>query len=258
MMILASVARRNTFGLCYSHIVRPRLMQQTKLLPAQQLISRRAFYNQPQWRQLIKTAAFTAGGMALVTFAWPMLRFVIIGGLGYFTYRAIRIYLQFRRFNSVFSPSSSMWWDQMQRAMGMTGVSSAMLSTMQKAAVDGLRTAYLNSARVQSAIGEMVNEENVDLGEALDVQTSAVNVGGREQQSVEALFPVFVEGRGSTCFVQTVWTVDGEMRDYRAKESTLWVRNPSGDVEYITIDPIEHGSAKSSKRNVKDAEYRDL
>ncbi|KAI9479646.1 hypothetical protein LPJ78_002051 [Coemansia sp. RSA 989] len=251
-MILGPVARRNAFGLCYSHITRPRLVQQQ-----QQLISRRTFYNQPQWRQLIKTAAYTAGGMALVTFAWPALRFVVIGGLGYLTYRAIRLYLQFRRFNSIFGSSNSMWWDQIQQAMGMTGVSSAMLSTMQKAAVDGLRTAYLNNSRVQSAVGDMVNEADVDLGEALDVQTSVVNVGGREQQSVEALFPVFVEGRGSTCFVQVVWTVDSAMRDYRAKESTLWVRNPDGDVEYIAIDPVEH-SSKNQKRNVKDAEYRDL
>ncbi|KAJ2349719.1 hypothetical protein IWW50_003468 [Coemansia erecta] len=215
-------------------------------------VSRRTYYsNRPQWTTLIKTAAYTAGGVAIITVAWPVLRFVVIGGLGYLAYRAIRAYFAFRNINRMLGTQNV--WEQVQQMMGFSAVPPGVLGAVRTHAVSSLRTAVGNDARVQELLGGVaVNAGDVDLGDAMDVQA----VRG---QRVEALFPVFVGGRGSSCFVQTVWAAGRDMSDYRAKETTVWARQPNGDIVNVTIDPVDDTCQDNKRKShVEDADYRDL
>ncbi|KAJ2307687.1 hypothetical protein IWW51_001157 [Coemansia sp. RSA 2702] len=243
MLLLAPIARRGVIS------GRPLFAGSRARLAA----ARRTYYSRPQWAALVKTAAYTAGGVALVTVAWPVVRFVVIGGLGYLTYRAVRAYLEFRHIGRMLGTSTM--WEQVQRAAGMRPVSEATITAARTQAAESLRTAYLNDSRVPRMVGDAADAADLELGEALDVSSAAVRVNGREQRQVDVLFPVLVAGRAGACFVQSVWIVGD--KEYRAKESTVWVRQPDGSIDSVKIDPVE-AQGRRKRAHVEDADYRDL
>ncbi|KAJ2181966.1 hypothetical protein GGF45_001197 [Coemansia sp. RSA 551] len=246
-MILAPIAQRSiafrgVFGTS-------RLLQMHR---PSMLVTHRTYIKRPQWTPLVKTFVYTAGGVAVVTLAWPVLRFVVLGGLGYAAYKAFRLYLTFRQINNAFGSTSL--WDQMQQSMGFSA-QPAIMGMVRTRALESLRTAYLNDSRVQDALGGrgLIDENDIDLGEAMDVETES-----GENERVEAMFLVTVGGHASACVVESVWTASAGTEDYHEKKVTMWVRQPTGNVEEIKIDPVVTDPGPRKKSNVQDAEYRDL
>ncbi|KAJ2481426.1 hypothetical protein IWW56_001754 [Coemansia sp. RSA 2131] len=247
-MILApiaqrSVAFRGVFGTS-------RLLQMRR---PSMIVAQRTYIKRPQWSPLVKTFVYTAGGVAVVTMAWPVLRFVVLGGLGYAAYKAFRLYLTFRQINNAFG--STTLWEQIQKSMGFSAAQPAIMGMVRTRAIESLRAAYLNDTRVQDALGGhgLIEESDIDLGEAMEVETES----GAEER-VEALFPVVVGGHASACVVESVWTAGAGTEDYHEKEVSMWVRQPTGSVVGIKIDPIVTEPGPRKKSNVQDADYRDL
>ncbi|KAJ2896883.1 hypothetical protein IWW38_001889, partial [Coemansia aciculifera] len=97
----------------------------------------------------------------------------------------------------------------------------------------------------------------VVLGEAMQVESTTV----QSTTCVEALFPVFVDGRATPLFVQAAGSaVPGVI-----ESASVFVRLASGEVEQIRLDVQAVSSnddddkgRRRGGRRVQDADYRDL
>ncbi|KAI8319026.1 hypothetical protein GQ54DRAFT_56165 [Martensiomyces pterosporus] len=242
--------------------VPPRIQQQS-------LVFRRTIFTDPRdpfntrrapgpapW---IKPALYAAGGMALAVVAWPVLRFVALGGLGYLAYRTIRLWMIARSINSMMQgrstgnreefnfrdtqaspvgPLSHMF--RMFEGSGVfdmfaSGRSKKSASAMQKVAEDSLRCAFENDERLRGLV-DMPDARNMAVGDAMEYQSTSVN--GNE--SMEAIYPVFFGNQASTLFVQAAGSVkkDGGL-------GVDWVRAlarvQSGEVVEVKLDVVEGG-----------------
>ncbi|PIA17180.1 hypothetical protein COEREDRAFT_80553 [Coemansia reversa NRRL 1564] len=221
----------------------------------------------PEWPLWLKPALYAAGGVVLVSISWPLLRFVLLGGIGYGIYRMIRMALMFRDLRRSVGDSQMLWERLQQMASGSSTandrasiVAPGVLETMQRSAEDGIRASFGTNLRVQQIIGG-ITAEAVTLGEAVSVEKEEDEVIG--QNRVEAVFPVFVDGRGTAVFVQAAGALGSRSIDYAIRLDTLHVlaRQKSGEVMAITIDPAASPAAatgQKKRRHVEDADYRDL
>ncbi|KAJ2611799.1 hypothetical protein H4S08_002987 [Coemansia sp. RSA 1365] len=130
---------------------------------------------------------------------------------------------------------------------------------MHRSAEDSLRASYAANLRVQQIIGG-ITADAITLGDAISVEKEEGNIG---QNRVEAVFPVFVDGRGTAVFVQAAGPLGSRSIDYAIRLDTLHVlaRQKSGEVMAITIDPAASTAAATAhkkRRHVEDADYRDL
>ncbi|KAJ2803703.1 hypothetical protein H4R20_002791, partial [Coemansia guatemalensis] len=225
-----------------------------------------------EWPLWLKPALYAAGGVALVSISWPLLRFVLLGGLGYGIYRLIRVALMFRNLRRSAGDSQMLWEHLQQMASGSSsssgsdraaGVAPGVLETMQRSAEDGVRVSYGISLRVQQMIGDGgITADAITLGEAVSVEKEEDSSIGESR--VEAVFPVFVDGRGTAVFVQAAGVLGSRSVDYAIRLDTLHVlaRQKSGEVMAVSIDPAAAASTgttdRKKRRHVEDADYRDL
>ncbi|KAJ2812418.1 hypothetical protein H4S07_001414 [Coemansia furcata] len=224
-------------------------------------MQRRA-YIQPPIRQWTKPVIYTAGGVALVVLGWPMLRFVVIGGMAYGAYRLVRTLLLFRsltqgpRDRPSGGPLAELWRDAvagLRRSVFLGGVSPQLVEQLRVAAETGLKAGVdAGDGRLLEVL-ETDDEADVVLGEAMQTSSESVVVDGRERARVEALFPVFVGARATPLFVQAV----GSTMPGVIESATVLARLASGEVAEI---PLDVGSIKQrrKKRHVVDAEYKDV
>ncbi|KAJ1816373.1 hypothetical protein IWW57_002190 [Coemansia sp. S610] len=228
-----------------------------RLLPARSALSQRATAQQrrsyvgPPLRQWTKPILYTAGGAALIVLGWPVLRFVVLGGMAYGAYRLLRTVLFFRALGQGATtlnggPLSDLWRSTLA-GLGRS-VSPQLVEQLRGAAEGALRVGVESGDR--RLVG-LVDGGSVGLGEAVRVAESVVVVDGRETVRVEALFPVMVDMRLTPLFVKGVGTAGPGV----VVSATVLAKLDSGDVEEIALDLA--GSPKK-KKHVVDAEYKDL
>ncbi|KAJ1720711.1 hypothetical protein LPJ53_004690 [Coemansia erecta] len=241
---------------------------------------RRSIHGSPLW--WVKPAAYAAGGAALVVVAWPVLRFVVIGGLAYGAYRLVRLWLILRDLNRSSSGGSSVnnpleWLFGSIFSQGGV-VSGKGVRTMQKIGEASLTAACSGNNSDRDVIGLFERalglEElyDITLGEPMETQSSAVMVDGVQRHYADAVFPVYVSDSATTLFVQ-VSAVSGDAQgetSISVESMRLLARMPSGEVAETSIrvvgsddslndDPDSFSSeAREHKRKVQDAEYKDL
>ncbi|KAJ2014625.1 hypothetical protein IWW39_004475 [Coemansia spiralis] len=228
-----------------------------RLLPARSALSQRATAQQrrsyvgPPLRQWARPILYTAGGAALIVLGWPVLRFVVLGGMAYGAYRLLRTVLFFRGLGQGATtlkggPLSDLWRSTLA-GLGRS-VSPQLVEQLRGAAEGALRVGVESGDR--RLVG-LVDGGSVGLGEAVRVAESVVVVDGRETVRVEALFPVMVDMRLTPLFVKGVGTAGPGV----VVSATVLAKLDSGDVEEIALDLA--GSPKK-KKHVVDAEYKDL
>ncbi|KAJ2641174.1 hypothetical protein GGF44_002240, partial [Coemansia sp. RSA 1694] len=236
-------------------------------------------------------ALYTAGGVALVVFAWPVLRLVVIGGMAYGAYRLVRTWLLLRSLSQGprltrddiggdiggGGPLAELWraaTGGLLRRSVFSGlsVSPQLVEQLRVASEASLRASVeMGDARLLEALGGDDGDGDdaslVQLGEAMQVESSTVQTGGAGQSRacVEALFPVFVDGRATPLFVQAA----GSAVPGVVESASVLARLASGEVAEIKLDvqpssssssSDEHGSGakRGGGRRVQDAEYKDL
>ncbi|KAJ2742028.1 hypothetical protein GGI20_004778 [Coemansia sp. BCRC 34301] len=208
--------------------------------------------------QWVKPAVYAASGVALVVFAWPVLRFVVIGGLAYGAFRLSRTLLQLRSL----SQGPRLTRDDISSGGGILGELWRGLFSRAGASrqlVEQLRVATEASLRAniekgdERLLGVLGEAGTLVLGDAMQVDSSTVQTGDRVGTRVEALFPVFVDGRATPLFVQAA----GSAVPGVVEEATLLARMASGSVEQIRLD-LQSAENEKKERRVQDAEYKDL
>ncbi|KAJ2458436.1 hypothetical protein GGF42_002066 [Coemansia sp. RSA 2424] len=261
------------------------LRLQPKYVPAQRMHSKRP-PPPPPLAHWAKPALYTAGGVALVVFAWPVLRFVVIGGMAYGAYRLVRTWLLLRSLSQGprltrddiggdiggGGPLAELWRAAtagLLRRSVFSGlsVSPQLVEQLRVASEARLRAnVEVGDARLLEALGgdDGDSASLVQLGEAMQVESSTVQTGGAGQSRtcVEALFPVFVDGRATPLFVQA----EGSAVPGVVESASVLARLASGEVAEIKLDvqpsssSYEHGSGakRGGGRRVQDAEYKDL
>ncbi|KAJ2833258.1 hypothetical protein GGI24_000919 [Coemansia furcata] len=227
-------------------------------------MQRRAYTQPPPLRQWTKPVIYTAGGVALVVLGWPMLRFVVIGGMAYGAYRLVRTLLLFRSLtqgprlprDSPSGPLAELWRDAvagLRRSVFLGGVSPQLIEQLRVASEAGLKAGVdAGDARLLEVL-EADDEADVVLGEAMQTSSESVSVDGRERARVEALFPVFVGARATPVFVQAV----GSTMPGVIESAAVLARLASGEVAEIPLD-VGGAKQKKKKRHVVDAEYKDV
>ncbi|KAJ1729025.1 hypothetical protein LPJ61_003725 [Coemansia biformis] len=207
----------------------------------------------------VKPALILAGGVVLTTVAWPLLRFVVFGALGYGAYRVVRAALVLRSLNRLARGDAGLW-EQLQGLMAGLGVPSmapvpkTVLATVHKTAETSLRAACAAESSVQQLV--RADPDQIELGPAIDVQSETTDGRGTR---MEAVFPVFVAGQGTAVFVQAVAASGTRNVDFIAKVDDLCVlaRQPAGEVLTIQI-AVTSDDARPRKPHVRDADYREL
>ncbi|KAJ2434212.1 hypothetical protein GGF42_009263, partial [Coemansia sp. RSA 2424] len=186
------------------------LRLQPKYVPAQRMHSKRP---PPPLAYWAKPALYAAGGVALVVFAWPVLRFVVIGGMAYGAYRLVRTWLLLRSLSQGprlprddiggdmggGGPLAELWraatGGLLRRSVfsGLLSVSPQLVEQLRVASEASLRASVeMGDARLLEALeGDGDDASLVQLGEAMQVESSTVQTGGAGQSRtcVEALFP---------------------------------------------------------------------
>ncbi|KAJ2775271.1 hypothetical protein IWQ56_000147 [Coemansia nantahalensis] len=205
-----------------------------------------------QYHPWVRPALLVAGGITLTVAAWPVMRYVVLGALGYGVYRSVRVLLMLRDLKRLATGGGL--WSQMAAGLGMGSVAPAVLEAMQQAAQAGLRAACADPGVAQVL---RADADDVELDSPVDVQTAAAT---GHASRVEAVFPVRVAGQGVPVFVQAVATTGTHSVDYNARvdELRVLVRQPSGEVLVIPISAAADGPKPRPARNVRDADYRDL
>ncbi|KAJ2840807.1 hypothetical protein FBU31_000104 [Coemansia sp. 'formosensis'] len=226
-------------------------------------MQRRAYTQPPPIRQWTKPVIFTAGGVALVVLGWPMLRFVVIGGMAYGAYRLVRTLLLFRSLTQgprdrPSGPLAELWREAvagLRRSVFLGGVSPQLVEQLRVAAEAGLKAGVdAGDARLLDVLEEADDEADVVLGEAMQTSSESVAVDGRERTRVEALFPVFVGARATPLFVQAV----GSAMPGVIESAAVLARLASGEVAEIPLDVGSGIKQRRRKRHVVDAEYKDV
>ncbi|KAJ2838332.1 hypothetical protein FBU31_000944 [Coemansia sp. 'formosensis'] len=226
-------------------------------------MQRRAYIQPPPIRQWTKPVIFTAGGVALVVLGWPMLRFVVIGGMAYGAYRLVRTLLLFRSLTQgprdrPSGPLAELWREAvagLRRSVFLGSVSPQLIEQLRVAAETGLKAGVdAGDARLLDVLEADDDEADVVLGEAMQTSSESVAVDGREQTRVEALFPVFVGARATPLFVQAV----GSTMPGMIESATVLARLASGEVAEIPLDVNNTRNQKRRKKHVVDAEYKDV
>ncbi|KAJ2008104.1 hypothetical protein GGI04_000360 [Coemansia thaxteri] len=212
----------------------------------------------PAW--WVRPAAYAAGGTALVVVAWPVLRYVVLGGVIYGVYRLARTWLLLRslgqggglrRDDIGFAPgegggglAEALW--QMAGLRGPT-VSPRRVAELRGLAEDCVQTAVqADDSRLAELLGD--GGSAVELGDAVEVQALEAEGAG----CVEASFPVLVGGAASAAFVRA----SGGLRGGALDAACVLVRLPAGDVAEFRLDVAAPRGDR--RRNVPDAEFRDV
>ncbi|KAJ2556982.1 hypothetical protein EV175_001641 [Coemansia sp. RSA 1933] len=192
----------------------------------------------PPW---IKPALYAAGGTALLVFAWPALRFVIIGGLAYGAVKLVRLWISWRQ----------------EFSWGRGAVDN--VSEFKTVAQLSLQAACLRrDAIVAEILPDSVDDRSITLADATDVQI----VGGNR---VKAVFPVLIDGQQSGLYVSASGSVaEGvlveavsvytQLRSGQIVEASIEVSSSDGEDDSSSY----RGAQRQTKRKVKDAEYKDL
>ncbi|KAJ2059299.1 hypothetical protein GGI17_004486 [Coemansia sp. S146] len=245
----------------------PRLLAHSgysrRLYPQQ----RRAYMGQPPMRQWARPVLYTAGGVALVVLGWPVLRFVVIGGMAYGAYRLLRTVFLFRSLSqgprvtrddisSSGGPLAELWRAAMaglRRSVFAGSVSPQLVEQLRVAAETGLRAGIdMGDERLVEVLGG--EGAGVVLGEAMQAEESSFVVNGLGKTRVEVLFPVFVDMRATPVFVQAVGSaVPGVI-----ESASVLARLETGEVAEISLDVARQSSPRAKKRRVVDAEYKDV
>ncbi|KAJ2078456.1 hypothetical protein H4R24_004457 [Coemansia sp. RSA 988] len=223
----------------------------------------------PAWPLWLKPALYVAGGVVIASISWPLLRFVLLGGFGYGIYRLIRMALVLRDLRRSAGEFQMLWERLQQMASGSSNgsdsaaaVAPGVLEIMQRSAEDGIRVSYETSLRVQQMIGDsVITADAITLGDAISVEKEEGS--SIAQNRVEAVFPLFVDGRGTAVFVQAAGVLGSQSIDYAIRLDTLQVlaRQKSGEVVAVSIDPKATSTEttdRKKRRHVEDADYRDL
>ncbi|KAJ2486776.1 hypothetical protein IWW37_005492 [Coemansia sp. RSA 2050] len=182
---------------------------------------------------------------------WPVLRFVVLGGMAYGAYRLLRTILFFRSLSQGPSdisggPLSDLW--RVTLSGLRRSVSPQLVEQLRVAAESGLRMGVEAGDR---RLAELVEGGSVTLGEAMRVAESTVVADGREAVRVEVLFPVVVDMRITPLFVRAVGAAEPGV----IESATVMARMDSGEVEEIELDLT---NTPKKKKRVVDAEYKDL
>ncbi|KAJ2261075.1 hypothetical protein GGI01_001611 [Coemansia sp. RSA 376] len=261
-MSLLLKSRIQVRGICW-----PRLLAVSgysrRLYPQQ----RRSYMEQPPMRQWTRPVLYTAGGVALVVLGWPVLRFVVIGGMAYGAYRLVRTIFLFRSLSQGprisrddisggEGPLAELWRMTMaglRRSVFAGSVSPQLIEQLRVAAETGLKAGVdMGDARLVEVL-DYDDGESVVLGEAMQTEESSVVVDGLGRTRVEVLFPVFVDGRATPVFVRAVGSaVPGVI-----ESASVMARLATGDVAEIPLDVVGQSSSKRKKK-VVDAEYKDV
>ncbi|KAJ1822323.1 hypothetical protein LPJ56_000859 [Coemansia sp. RSA 2599] len=230
----------------------------------------------PLW--WVKPAAYTAGGVALAVFAWPLLRFVVIGGLAYGAYRLARVWWALRELNSRgigiggypggFSGSAEKLARQQGPLAWILGnvfssssmggqASSKSVRTMSRVAEASIRAALSDQRnhRIKEIFCESVGGsaasvdllvDAVELGEPVESQVQSVSVdGGLKKSHVEAVFPLYVDEAATPVFVHVVASGDAAGNAAVCVDAVfLLARLASGEVRELAIDVCGQDDSK--------------
>ncbi|KAJ2716452.1 hypothetical protein H4R19_000636 [Coemansia spiralis] len=205
-----------------------------------------------QYHPWVQPALLAAGGITLTVIAWPVMRYVVLGTLGYGAYRVVRALLVLRSLSRLSSGAGL--WEQMVAGLGMSPVAPAVIEVVQRSAQAALRASCASPdiARVLTS-----DADSVELGDPVDTRSA---LASGERPRIEIVFPVLMAGQGVPVFVQAVATTGTGNVDYIAtiEELRVLVRQSSGSVLSIPIKHTPAGAKARSAHNVRDADYRDL
>ncbi|KAI9501747.1 hypothetical protein GGI25_004340 [Coemansia spiralis] len=293
---LAGLQLPRNRSLCYLTFQRQPQKHHTALFtPAKSRLLVRAYSNDPRQRNpysqsptplWVKPALAAAGGAALIVFAWPLLRFVILGGLAYGAYRLVRVWFTFREISRTLGGTSrddikfgqgqggSVWQQVFGDGLfGMfssaMGKQSTVVREIREVALASLHNACFKGGTILDMLpDELTNsyDNAITLGEAIQVDTVKFEAQQKIEERIEAAFPVVVDGKATELYVLASAYTNGLQAD-RSGVSVdilnLYTRLSSGEVVETNIDVVgdDKGGKPVSgdpKRNVRDAEYRDL
>ncbi|KAJ2160622.1 hypothetical protein GGF46_002115 [Coemansia sp. RSA 552] len=209
--------------------------------------------------QWVRPALYTAGGVAVVVVAWPVLRLVVTAGLGYGVYRLVRWGLMVRRMQQELSGSGLFGagglfrgaWDAMR---GSLQVAPHVLDAMHDVALQSLTAS--RDVRVRECVGSRWT----GLGTAVEAESVHVSDGGQAVERVVAVFPVdgapgvFVRASGSLGTGTVDYVVNVDCLE-------LLVNNDNDDVTTIYLDVALRGldaDESQPKHKIRDADYREL
>ncbi|KAJ2721041.1 hypothetical protein GGI07_004231 [Coemansia sp. Benny D115] len=232
----------------------------------------------------VKPAVYTVGGVVLVVAAWPVLRFVVIGGLAYGAYRAVNLFFAVRDldrsmrghapnfpgaaqqgpisslFRSIFSSFSGNAAGGFGRQFySLHQVAQASLQAACGAELDNRAKDLIYKALESTALLQL-EPSQVLLGEPMDQQSSTEIVNGLRNDSISALFPVSVNGMPTSLFVQASASIAGAPSEQTQPPAQgvdicvdalhILARLPSGDVLESRVDIVDQRPPnESSARN---------
>ncbi|KAJ1881020.1 hypothetical protein H4R99_002646 [Coemansia sp. RSA 1722] len=234
----------------------------------------------PLW--WVKPAAYTAGGVALTIFAWPLLRFVVIGGLAYGAYRLARVWWALRELNrgiGEYPGSFARTGRGARQQQGFIGsllgsafgnmfsfmgaqASPKSVRTMGRVAETSIRAALRgqNSHRIMGVFAEAVGgsvdaadlRDAIELGKPMETQLQTVNVDGKQKSYLEAVFPLYVDDAATTLFAHVTAFSDDTAADSSnviVDSVVLLARMSSGQVAELGIDVNEQDDSGEDSGN---------
>ncbi|KAJ1801025.1 hypothetical protein LPJ59_000625 [Coemansia sp. RSA 2399] len=196
----------------------------------------------PLWA---KPALYVAGSTAVLVFAWPVLRYAIIGGLAYSAYKLVRLWLTWRQ---------AINWGEGTAAVD--AIKTVAQMSLQRACIRG-------DPMVAEMLPGNMDEiyKSITLAGAMDVQVLESPFGAAER--VKAVFPVLIEGRESALFVSASGSV-GESVSMETLSVYTYLKSgqiveAKLDVSSDSDDKVPEGAEfQNKKRKAKDAEYKEL
>ncbi|KAJ2654722.1 hypothetical protein IWW48_005937 [Coemansia sp. RSA 1200] len=214
----------------------------------------------PAWA---RPALFMAGSTALIIIAWPVLRFVVIGGLAYGAYKLVSLW--------------RMWRQTVNWATrgGMEGpMQLELVEDIRKEAQACLLASCINGdslvlEMIPDSVADDDYEKAIELDSAVDMQTieeEAPQLLAGSAGRIKAVFPVVINGRRSELFVAASAKFGSARLELDAVSIYTQLR-PSGQIVETKIDISaaagrEGGGHKRSgrrhKREARDADYKEL
>ncbi|KAJ2763350.1 hypothetical protein H4S06_000145 [Coemansia sp. BCRC 34490] len=215
----------------------------------------------PVWA---RPAIYMAGSTALIIIAWPVLRFVVIGGLAYGAYKLVSLWRMWRQ---------AVNW---ATSGGMGGsMQLELVEDIRKEAQACLLASCVNGdslvlEMIPDSVADDDYEKAIELGSAVDMQT--IEEEGTPQMlaglagRIKAVFPVVINGRRSELFVAASAKFGSARLELDAV--SIYTRlGPSGQIVETKIDTSAaagregsrpKGSGRRHKREARDADYKEL
>ncbi|KAJ2402013.1 hypothetical protein GGI23_001011 [Coemansia sp. RSA 2559] len=199
----------------------------------------------PLWA---KPALYVAGGTAVLVFAWPVLRFAIIGGLAYGAYKLARLWFTWRQ---------AINWGGEGTTDTVEVIKTVAQASLQKACIRG---DPLVAEMLPGNIDDVGDGKSITLASAMEVQVLEGSPFGAAER-VKAVFPVLMEGRQSALFVSASGSV-GESVSMETLSVYTYLK--SGQIVETKLDVSSGGDEAperagfQEKRKARDADYKEL